>query len=83
MTAPTYHLSSIADLLDVPADRREACLRDLLTVLELQEFVFGDDAKAAVVMPMDWTDDGSPDVCLTDGRGNPLITLAIKEGGAA
>jgi hypothetical protein len=40
--AQTYNLVTISDLLKVPIDRREDCVRDLLYALALADLTFGE-----------------------------------------
>ena len=67
----TYHLTSIADVLLVPAERLPAMLRELCTALDLLELALGDQARAAFRPPFRWTDDGNPGVSL-DINGEEL-----------
>ena len=51
--ANTYILDRIADLLKVPSERREDCVRDILYSLSLAEF-----ADVDAVHSFEWIDDG-------------------------
>ena len=73
MDAPkTYHIERIADILQIPCDRREQCLRELLYALQLADF-----ADAKLLGPMTWTDDGDMSCSLTDDKGEAQLTLEI------
>jgi hypothetical protein len=71
----TYRLERLADLLSVPSDRREQCVRELLLALELAEF-----ADAKLTGPMTWTDDGDMSCSLDDKDGNELLSLEVTHG---
>ena len=58
MDKPTYRIDRITDLLQVPADRREQCLNDLLYALDCLEFS-GLTSEDGVFT---WIDDGLPGV---------------------
>lgn len=76
--APTYRLATIADLLKVPAARREACVRCLLYALAAREIAFGSD-----VLPdgdqFTWIDDGDMSVSLRDAGGEEIAALKIEK----
>jgi hypothetical protein len=76
MAETTYHLDRIADLLGIPSDRREECVRDLLVLLELAEF-----ADGRSVGPFEWTDDGKKEFALSDPADKAAwLTLKVCEG---
>lgn len=62
----TYSIDRIGDLLAVPADRREACMRDILLALDLLELAAGDN-QAEITAPIQWTDDDDPRINLDLG----------------
>jgi len=70
-----YHLTTIHDLLKVPADRREACMHDLLIALLMHELAFGEQAQATAIGTLAWMDDGKHDVEVTDEAGDRLLSL--------
>ena len=70
-----YEIRTIADLLTVPSDRREACLSDLRTWLDLMDIVHGDTPWLAVDR-MFWTDDGDHSVSL-EANGQQLLKLEV------
>jgi CO dehydrogenase/acetyl-CoA synthase delta subunit len=72
-----YRIDRVADLLEVPAEKRHECIRQLEYALELHEFAYGERA-AEVQFVATWTDDGSKDVSL-ELNGEPLLTLAITD----
>jgi len=76
----TYEIDRIADLLRVPIERREACLRQLEYALALHEFAFGERAAEVEIGPMRWTDDGDKSCTLHDREGKPLLTLEVTDG---
>lgn len=80
--AKTYRLEGFNDLLDVPADRREACMRDILYSLAVHELAFGDEAKQTPIGSLLWTDDGMHNIDIQDQDGNPVVSLEVtNEGG--
>jgi hypothetical protein len=79
--ALTYSLTTIADLLLVPADRREACMRDLLYALATNELAFGEHARAVLKLPVLWLDDDSPS-CTIKANGETLLTLEVTKADA-
>lgn len=73
MTEPkTYHIERIVDLLEVPIERREQCVKELLMGLALAEF-----ADAQLFGPMTWTDDGDMSCSLDDADGNEILKLEV------
>lgn len=73
MTHPTYKIDRIEDLLKVPADRRAACVRELLYALELLEF----SGAESLGQPMDWTDDGDASATLYGADGEQIVKLRV------
>ena len=67
-----YRLHTIADLLQVPADRRAECVKDLLTGLELCEFA------GTPITAMTWTDDGDSSCTIDDTSGKRVISLGVN-----
>ena len=65
-----YRLHTIADLMQVPAERRAECVKDLLTGLELCEF-----AGAGSLVAMTWTDDGDSSCSASDTNGSEIAKL--------
>jgi hypothetical protein len=74
----TYELVSISDLLLVPMDRRETCVRDLLLALALADLSLGDDGRAAA-QTWTWADDGDPSCSITI-NGEAALTLNVTVG---
>lgn len=74
----TYTIDRITDLLRVPLDRREQCVRELLQGLELHEFAWGEKAIDVEIGPMRWTDDGDMTVRMHDDSG-PVLSLEVTE----
>jgi hypothetical protein len=73
----TYELLYIHDLLKVPADRREDCVRNLLYALLLNELAFGEGAPGQSPGKMTWTDDGNSNVQLS-ANGKAVLDLVIE-----
>ena len=78
--ADTYKLHTIADLLDVPMELRERCLRELEYALALQELAFADKAKESLVLPITWTNDDDRSARLLDTSGAEILTLRVTGG---
>jgi hypothetical protein len=75
----TYQIRSIQDLLSVPIDRREACMRDLMYALALHELAFGDNAATTEIGALEWIDDGKHDITMKDMDGNAFLSLETTE----
>ena len=73
----SYRIEKISDLLQVPIDRREACVRDLLYGLALHELAFCEDAQKAMISGVEWTDDNS--ATLYDPDGEVVLSLKITK----
>ena len=81
---PTYQITTIVDLLSVPIDRRQACLRDIETGLATLELAFGERAAEGLVMPFNWIDDGTSDVMIRDSNTGELalkVSVTPDAGG--
>lgn len=76
----TYRLTTLADLLAVPIERRAACLRELEYALDLYDFAFGDSPEPKPEFSVVWTDDGNKSVDLTTTDGEPLLRLEVTDG---
>ena len=77
--AQTYNLVTISDLLKVPIDRREDCVRDLLYALALTDLAFG-EIDGVTIEQWPWTDDGDHSASI-NVNGEEMLTLKITEGG--
>jgi hypothetical protein len=77
--AETYKLVTISDLLNIPLDRLDVCLRDLAYAVCMAHFVAGCGAKP-VMEGIVWTDDGDHSVRVT-ANGEPLFTLEVRPEG--
>ena len=77
--ADSYELTTIADLLKVPTDRREACVLELLKHLESLEFIGGEEAK--LDLPVVLYDDGQvfADFTLTTPSGQSQVVRITHE----
>lgn len=77
MSAPkTYRIDRIHDLLAVPIERREACVRELLYALALLEFAAGTEAEPEA-QAMVWTDDGDQTIDLSI-NGDQSLRLQVE-----
>ena len=75
----TYDLVKLEDLLQVPADRREACMREVLYALALHDLAIG-DGQSQGWRSVSWTDDDDMRIDLHFGGGEPMLTLQITPG---
>ena len=72
MTARTYTLDRIVDVLAVPSSKRKRCLKELLYALELMDLT-----EVAAAGPLTWTDDGDVSCTIFGEDGKPFLTLEI------
>lgn len=79
--AKTYRLEGFNDLLDVPADRRAACMSDIMYSLALHELAFVDEAKQNPIGSLLWTDDGKHNIDIQDKDGNQVVSLEVTNEG--
>lgn len=75
----SYPLTKISDLLTVPFEKREACVKDLLYGLMLHELAFGDEAGEIEMESLIWTDDGDHSVTLEDTNGERVLSLKLSK----
>ena len=70
----TYELVTLEDLLQVPADRREACLREVLYAMALHDVaICGNQFRG--FHSMAWTDDNDMRIELQFGDSEHALTL--------
>jgi hypothetical protein len=74
-----YKLEKISDLLLVPIDRREACMRDVLYGLALHELAFGEDAQKTMISGVQWTDDDDHSATIHDTDGATVLSLKMTK----
>lgn len=79
MNTKTYRLTKIIDLLTVPIERREDCVRDLLYLLALHELAHGNQAADVELTDIVWTDDGNKNITLIDENGVDVLVLEVTE----
>jgi hypothetical protein len=77
MSGDIYKLLTISDLLTVPVEKRETCMRDLLLALSLVDLSLGEDGMAAT-KEWFWTDDNDPS-CSISVNGETQLTLKIRD----
>ena len=75
----SYLIEKISDLLAVPIDRREACVRDVLYGLALHELAFGEDAQKTMIGGVEWTDDDDHSATLCDPERAIVLSLKITK----
>lgn len=73
----TYRIEKISDLLAVPHERREACLKELLLVLDMYELAVATD-EPDYFGPLTWTDDGNPSATMLDAEGDEWLRLDVS-----
>lgn len=79
----TYEIRTINDLLKVPSDKLEVCLREIHYGLELHKLAFGDECETIGLEVIRWRDDGDRRVELQDDKGEEIVTLRIHEAQSA
>ena len=76
----SYRIEKIADLLRVPADRRAACVRNVLYALDLHELAFGGVPDAPAFGAVEWTDDDDLSVDVVSAEdGSSFLKLEIAQ----
>lgn len=70
-----YRLERIVDILQVPVEKREQCMRKLLYALDLADFT-----GAELAGPIEWADDGDMSSVLVDKAGVEVAKLEIDRG---
>jgi len=77
-----YVISRIGDLLSVPADRRAACVREILYTLAAYELTVALPANPSSLEMILWTDDGRKRVSIfgTERPDKPVLTLELDAG---
>lgn len=75
MTHPTYKIDRIADLFNVPGERRQDCMREILLLLAFTELAGTQDLMAEGLY---WTDDGDRSVSINVAPGEPFLKLEVK-----
>ena len=75
---PSYRIKTLADLYDVPANRRTVMFKDLERCMALTELAVGDEAKNYSNGIM-WIDDGCEDVALADPTGTSWLSAKITK----
>jgi len=68
-----YHLERIADLLSVPVERREQCVKEILIGLAFSEL-----SGAEIAGIFEWTDDGDMSSSLIDKHGDTMLKLEVR-----
>lgn len=74
----TYQLVTISDLLKVPIDRREDCVRDLLYALALVDLAIGEEHEGVTAKQWTWADDGDHSASI-NVNGEEMLSLKITE----
>lgn len=84
MSAPTYRIETLADVLKVPPERRATMFRELERGLLLHELAssMSEDCGMGPIplVEMTWTDDGCGDATVyASSDGKALLSLRIKK----
>lgn len=79
----TYEIRTINDLLKVPSDKLDVCLREIQYSLELHRLAFGEDSETVGLEVIRWCDDGDRRVELQDNKGEEIVTLRIRDAASA
>ena len=75
----SYQIEKISDLLSVPIDRREACMRDVLYGLALHELAFGEDVQKTFIGGVQWIDDDDHSISLCYPVGEVVLSMKITK----
>ena len=75
----TYEIRTINDLLKVPADRRDACWKDIKLTLHAAALTIG--SENASIECVTWTDDDDRSVTAVDQDGAELFSLKVTKDG--
>ena len=73
-----YRLERIEDLASIPADRLEACLRDVQYVINLFKLGVGDNPNGVKMGAVIWADDDNHSIDLTM-NGKPCLKLTVTD----
>ena len=73
----TYFIQHIKDVFLVPAEKRDACFRDVQYAMALMELALGEDAGASCKGIL-WTDDDNHSCSLRIDDGTEEIALALE-----
>lgn len=71
-----YEIRTINDLLKVPSDKLDVCLREIQYALELHRLAFGFSETIGLEV-IRWRDDGDRRVELQDDKGEEIVTLRV------
>ena len=74
-----YEIRTINDLLKVPSDKLDICLREIQYSLELHKLAFGEESETMGLDVIRWKDDGDRIVQLQDNKGDEIVTLRIVD----
>ena len=75
----TYEIRTINDLLKVPADRLDDCLKGIKLTLHAAALAIG--SENASIECVTWSDDDDQSVTAVDHNGTELFSLKVTEGG--
>ena len=75
----TYEIRTINDLMKVPADRRDACWKDIKMALAAVELAIGSENTELEILT--WTDDDDQSVTVVDQNGVDLFALEVTKDG--
>ena len=75
----TYEIRTINDLMKVPADRRDACWKDIKLALAAVELAIGSENTELEILT--WTDDDDQSVTVVDQNGVDLFALEVTKDG--
>jgi hypothetical protein len=74
-----YRIETLNDLLKVPSDKLDECLRGIQYAIELHHLAFGVDGAGTPINSITWKDDGDMSVRVSDMDGNPVLALEVTE----
>ena len=75
----TYEIRTINDLMKVPADRLDNCLKQIKLTLHAAALAIGSENSS--IECVTWTDDDDPSVTAVDESGAELFSLKVTKDG--
>lgn len=74
-----YRIDAIGDLVKIPPDRVEACLRDIAYAVAVHHLAFGTGSDCVPFGALEWTDDDNHSVRVYDARGAKFLELKVED----
>ncbi len=75
----SYRITCLTDFLRVPAERREACMAEVLLALSLLEFAVAEHPEEGKILDFVWTDDDKGEHKIIDTAGVEVVSLKVDK----